>query len=66
MGSTVTAASPAAAVCAQCGGRSNWWTDSDWGLLCQPCAFRQSEHDERRAAFEHLSPRTFGFAYDDE
>jgi len=42
-------------------------TPTEYGDLCDRCAFRQAIYDERRATFAHLSPSNFGFdpAYDD-
>jgi hypothetical protein len=47
-------------ICEQCGapGARN---RSEYGLLCDGCAYRQMERDEQRATFGHLSPFTFGF-----
>jgi len=41
--------------------------DTEYGLLCDGCAFRQAMRDEQRATFALLSPSTFGFdRYDDD
>jgi len=53
-------------MCEQCGspGARN---ESEYGWLCDGCAFRQSVRDEQRATFAHLSPSNFGFdPYDDD
>ncbi len=47
-------------MCEQCGAPGACH-ESEHGLLCDGCAFRQAEHDEQRATFAHLSPTTFGF-----
>lgn len=51
--------------CAQCGSRAPL-TPTEYGDLCDPCAFRQAEYGDRRDSYSHLSPGTFGFLYDDE
>lgn len=52
--------------CAQCGTYDSHSVDSEYGLLCTRCAFRQNEYDERRAVFTHLTPSTFGFLSEEE
>jgi len=46
-------------MCEQCGspGVTTW---TEYGQLCDSCAFRQARYDERRATFADLSPSTFG------
>jgi len=48
--------------CAQCQDRTSELTQSEHGPLCPRCAFRQSEHDDARERYQHLSPQMFGFA----
>ena len=36
-------------------------TPTEYGPLCDRCAFRQAIRDEQRATFAHLTPSTFGF-----
>ncbi len=47
-------------MCEQCGAPGARH-ESEYGWLCDGCAFRQSVRDEQRATFTHLSPSTFGF-----
>lgn len=47
-------------MCQQCGSPAVT-TPTEYGELCESCAFRQAMHAERRARFEHLSPSRFGF-----
>ena len=51
--------------CDQCGTRDSQAVPTDYGLLCQLCAFRQAEHDERRDTFAALTPRSLGFISDE-
>lgn len=51
--------------CEQCG-TVQPLTPSEYGDLCQRCAYRQAMYDDARDNFEHLAPSTFGFRYDDE
>ena len=53
-------------MCEQCGAPGAR-TPTEYGLLCDQCAYRQADYDERREAFAHLSPSSFGFdPYDDD
>lgn len=52
--------------CAQCGVTSRELYESEHGLLCVRCAFRQAEHDQARDRFDHLTARSLGFLSDDE
>lgn len=54
------------APCEQCGGRDRRSVDTEYGVLCPVCAFRQHEHDENRANFAHLTPSSLGFLSDEE
>ena len=56
----------ATTACEQCGG-TGAGHETEYGLLCDGCANRQSEHDERRESFAHLTPTSLGFdRYDDD
>lgn len=55
MGETTRPQTPVARqvpTCAQCGTRSSEVSDSEHGLLCLRCAYRQNEHDNRRDGIE--------------
>lgn len=52
--------------CAQCGAVTRGLYESEHGLLCLLCAFRQAERDDARDRFDHLTPSSFGFLSDDE
>lgn len=49
------------ASCAQCGDLADRLHKSEYGLLCDRCAFRQVEHDDRRDTFGGISAASLGF-----
>lgn len=51
--------------CTQCGTVAPL-ADTEHGPLCEVCAYRQAEHDETRDRFDHLSPSSLGFQWEDE
>lgn len=54
-----------AVTCAQCDSTAPL-TSTEHGDLCAVCEHRQHEHDEAVDRFDHLSPSSFGFRYEDE
>lgn len=41
-------------------------TGTEYGQLCDSCAFRQAMYDERRGTFADLPPSTFGLDRSDD
>lgn len=48
-------------MCDQCGTRTRELRETDWGLLCLRCGYRQSQRDIGAG----LGPTTFGFPHGD-
>ncbi len=52
-------------MCERCGS-PGVTTGTEYGQLCDSCAFRQAMYDERRGTFADLPPSTFGFDRSDD